>query len=86
MTVQIPNLALIEMKRIAVYTVKKVIGFPVNSREVTNQTLPGREELNNFRPGTVWLVTCPLGTENRYPFFTVYWINHETVLLPGVCI
>ncbi len=64
-TAQIPNLALIEMKRNAAYTVKKVIGFPVTSREVTYQTLPGREELNNSRPGTVWLVTCRLGTENR---------------------
>jgi hypothetical protein len=25
------------------YTVKKVIGFPVPSRDVTNQTLPGGE-------------------------------------------
>ncbi len=25
------------------YTVKKVIGFPVPSRDVTNQSLPGRE-------------------------------------------
>jgi hypothetical protein len=25
------------------YTVKKVSGFPVPSRDVTNQTLPGRE-------------------------------------------
>jgi hypothetical protein len=36
---------------------KKVTDFPVPSRDVTNQTLPGRE--------------C--GRENRYPFFTVQW-------------
>ncbi len=33
------------------YTVKKVINFPVLRRDVTNQTLPGRESLNYSRPG-----------------------------------
>jgi hypothetical protein len=36
-----------------VYTVKKVIVFPVPSRDVTNQTLPGWELLNYSRPGRV---------------------------------
>jgi hypothetical protein len=34
-----------------VYTVKKVIVFPVSSRDVTDQTLPGREYFNYSRPG-----------------------------------
>ncbi len=42
-------------------TVKKVIVFPVPSRDVTNQTLSGREKFKNSRPGTVWLVTSRLG-------------------------
>ena len=54
------------------YTVKKVIDFPVPSREVTNQTLPGRELFNYSRPGRVWLVTSRLGTEKAITFFTVY--------------
>jgi hypothetical protein len=32
-------------RRMAQYTVKKVNDFPVPSRDVTNQTLPGRESL-----------------------------------------
>jgi hypothetical protein len=35
------------------YTVKKVSGFPVPSRDVTDQTLPGRELLNFSRPRKV---------------------------------
>jgi hypothetical protein len=46
------------------YTVKKVSGFPVPSRDVTNETLPGSEELNYSPSGRVWLVTSRLGTEN----------------------
>jgi hypothetical protein len=34
-------------------TVKKVSGFPVPSRDVTFQTLPGREQFNYSRPGPV---------------------------------
>jgi hypothetical protein len=33
------------------YTVKNVIVFPVPNRDVTKQTLPGRELLNYSRPG-----------------------------------
>ncbi len=43
------------------YTVKKVSRFPFPSRDVTNQTLQGREYLNNSRPGRVWLVTSRMG-------------------------
>ncbi len=35
------------------YTVKKVSHFPVPSRDVTDQTLSGREKLNYSRPGRV---------------------------------
>ncbi len=35
------------------YTVKKVRHFPVLSRDVTNQTLLGRELFNYSRPGSV---------------------------------
>ncbi len=41
------------------YTVKKVFNFPVPSRDVTNQTLHGREKFS--RPGRVWSVTSRLG-------------------------
>jgi hypothetical protein len=44
------------------YTVKKVIDFPVPGRDVTYQTLPGREKFNYSRPGKVWQVTPRLGT------------------------
>ncbi len=33
---------------------KKVSGFPVPSRDVTYQTLPGRELLSYSRPRRVW--------------------------------
>jgi hypothetical protein len=39
---------------------KKVIVFPVLSRDVTNRTIPGRELLNYSRPGRVWLVKTRL--------------------------
>ncbi len=42
---------------------KKVSDFPAPSRDVTNQTLPGREEFDYFRPGRVWLVTSRLRRE-----------------------
>ncbi len=51
------------------YTVKKVNGFPVPSRDVTNQTLSGREYLNYSWPGRVWLVTSQLGTRKWLTFF-----------------
>jgi hypothetical protein len=52
-----------------IYTVKKVIVFPVPSRDVTNHTLPGRELLNYSRPGRIWLVTSRLGTGKSISFF-----------------
>jgi hypothetical protein len=51
------------------YTVKKVIVFPVPSRDVTNQTLTCREKFNNSLPGRVWLVTSRLGTGKTITFF-----------------
>jgi hypothetical protein len=36
------------------YTVKKVSGFPVPSRDVAYQTLPDREFFNYSRSGGVW--------------------------------
>ncbi len=50
-------------------TVKKVSDFPVSSRDVTNQTLPGREKLNYSPPGRVWLVTSRLGMRKSLTFF-----------------
>jgi hypothetical protein len=58
------------------YTVKKVSGFPVPSQDVTNQTLPSREQFNyNYiliipGKGEFLLVTSWLGTENPQTFFT----------------
>jgi hypothetical protein len=52
------------------YTVKKVTDFPVPSRDVTNQTLPGWEYYSH--PGRVWLVTSRLGTDISLNFFAVY--------------
>ena len=40
--------------KMILYTVKKVTDFPVPSRDVTNQTLPGWEKSNYSRPGRVW--------------------------------
>jgi hypothetical protein len=54
---------------------KKVSRFPVPSRDVTNQTLPGLEKLNYSRLGRVWLVTSLLGRGKRLTFFTVYTVN-----------
>ncbi len=50
------------------YTVKIFNDFPVPSRDVTNQTLPGQEQLNYSRPGRVWLVTSQLGTGKAVTF------------------
>ncbi len=51
------------------YTVKKVSDIPVPSRDVTCQTLPGREYSFYYRPGRVWLVTSRLGTGMSLTFF-----------------
>ncbi len=51
------------------YTVKKVYNFPVPSRAVTDQTLPGREKFNYSRPMRVWSVTSRLGTGKSQTFF-----------------
>jgi hypothetical protein len=51
------------------YTVKKVSGFPVPSRDVIDQTLPGQELLNYSYPGRVWFVTSRLGTGKPLNFF-----------------
>ncbi len=80
-TVQIPNLALFEMKRMATYTVKKVIGFPVTSREVTNQTLPP-----SSRPGRVWLVTSRLVSGKPITFFYSVLDKSWTCVIAWVCI
>ncbi len=50
-------------------TVKKINYFPVPSRDVTDQTLPGREKFNYSRPGRVWPVTSRLGTGKWQTFF-----------------
>jgi hypothetical protein len=50
-------------------TVKKVNDFPVPSRDVTNQTLSGRELLNYSRPGRIWYVTSWLGSGKSGTFF-----------------
>jgi hypothetical protein len=53
--------------RIMLHCKKKVRDFPVPSRDVTNQTLSGREKLNYSPPWRVWL-----GTGKSLTFFTVY--------------
>ncbi len=50
-------------------TVKNVIDFPVLSRDVTNQTLPGRKLLNYSLLERVWLVTSRLETGKSLTFF-----------------
>ncbi len=54
-------------------TVKKVITFPVPSRDVTNEALPCRELLNYSQPGRVWLVTFRLGTGKIITYFYSVW-------------
>jgi hypothetical protein len=51
------------------YTVKKANYFPIPSRDVTNQNLPGQEQFNFSQPGRVWLVTSRLGTRKSLTFF-----------------
>jgi hypothetical protein len=48
---------------------KKLAIFPVPRRDVTSQTLLGREQLNYSRPGMVWLVTSRLGTGKSLTYF-----------------
>jgi hypothetical protein len=50
---------------------KKASDIPVSSRDVTYQTLPGREEPNYSRTGRVWYVTSRLGTGMSLTFFAV---------------
>ncbi len=51
---------------------KKLIDFPVPSRDVTNQTLPGQKLLNYSRSKRVWSVTSRLGTGKQEPFFKFF--------------
>jgi hypothetical protein len=70
------------ISKIDAYTVKKVNDFPVPSRDVTEQTLPGR----NFyysRAGRVWLVTSRLGTGISLTFF--YSVPPPAAGLTGLC-
>jgi hypothetical protein len=43
--------------------------FPISSRDVTNQTLPGRKQFNYSQAGRVWLVTSRMGTGKLLAFF-----------------
>jgi hypothetical protein len=61
---------------------KKVIQFPVPSRDVTCQTLPGGELFNNSRSEKVWLVTSRMGTGKSLTFFySVGYRSYSIVLL-----
>jgi hypothetical protein len=48
---------------------KKGYRFHVTSRDVTNQTPPGRELLNSSQPGRIWSVTSRPGTGKTTTFF-----------------
>jgi hypothetical protein len=61
--------SLSEMPDGGLYTVKKIVDFPVPRRDVTNQTLPGWELFNHYQPGRVWLLTSRLGTGKSTNFF-----------------
>jgi hypothetical protein len=66
--------------KILTYTVnKKVCNFPVPSRDVTDETLPGREKLNYSRLGRVSSVTSRLGTGKQITLF--YSVCTETHLI-----
>ncbi len=54
------------------HTVKKVILFPVPSRDVTNQALSGRELLNYSRPRDSLFSDIPAGDGKTIIFFTVH--------------
>jgi hypothetical protein len=63
---------------------KKISDFPVPSRDVTNQTLSGREKFCYSPPGRVCLVTSRLGWENSPSFLqcgTGINREHHRVLL-----
>ncbi len=62
-------------------TVKKVIVFPVPSRAVTNQALPGRELLNYSLPERVWLVSSRLGMGKIITFFITLLAGKYTATL-----
>jgi hypothetical protein len=51
-----------------IYTVKKVLDFPVPSRDVTYHTLPGREQFNYSCSARVWYVTSRLGAGKSITF------------------
>ena len=54
----------------------KTIIFPVPSRDVTNQTLPGREKFNYSRPGRGLVSDIPAGDrENDILFLQCTSIN-----------
>ncbi len=54
---------------------KKMINeFPVLSRDVTIQALPGRQKLSYSRPGRVWAMTSRLGMGKWQIFF--YSVHH----------
>jgi hypothetical protein len=61
---------------------KKFLVFPVPSRDVTNQTPPGRELLNYSQPGKVWLVTSRLHRKKSFSIFlSPCSVTYQT--LPG---
>jgi hypothetical protein len=55
--------------RFLLHCKKNVSDIPIPSRDVTNQTLPGWENLSYSRPGRVWFVTSRLGTGKLITFF-----------------
>ncbi len=50
---------------------KRLSISPVPSRDVINQTLPVRENLDYSQPGRVWFVTSRLGKEKLVTFFYI---------------
>jgi hypothetical protein len=56
-------IVLYQLPWVSSYTLKKVIDFPVPSRNVTNQTLPDWELKTYSRPRRVWYVTSQMGTK-----------------------
>ncbi len=73
------------MTAVTLHCKKKVSHFPVPSRDVTDQTLPGQEKLNYSRPGRVWLVTSRLGKGKRLTlFYSVTQYNECTQFVDSV--
>jgi hypothetical protein len=66
------------------YTVKKFIDFTVLSRDVSDQTLLGREKFNYSWLGRVPAVTPRLGTGKSITFFDS--VQHPTPPLPQLLI